>query len=250
MALRRALRLVGAVGALSLVRMPIGEAQEVSAVPIRVESNQVVVPVVVLDQVKLRQLQRMDPVEFAKEAREKQLEFVRGIAVGGMTVEDFQLFEDGREENVRSLVSEPQFQAHVKDNLGEHLEAIGVGGGIWSISELQVPELNLTKRFSVGRHNSESESRAIVKVAAWPGYLMAYTPPVSAAGSCHQVMVQTHRANALVYARSEYCRPNDSTVDALNDTSLGRRMRSDLASQRRAEILLSLAATPLFVTGP
>lgn len=248
MELRQVLHVVLAGGAQLFGWISVGKAQEVSAVPIRVESNQVVVPVVVLDQVRLGQLQRMDSVEFANEAKDKQLDFLKGIAVSGMTARDFQVFEDGHEENIRSANFEAEFQTRVKDSLGEHIEAVGVGGGIWLIPGFQVPELNLTKTLSAGHRDLESGNRAIVKMAAWPGYLIAYTPPASAAGSCHQITVKANRPNTVVYARSEYCGPNQSTVDPLNGTELGQQMQSAAASKRPTEVPLSLAAASLFTT--
>jgi hypothetical protein len=104
--------------------------------PIRVESKEVLVPVVVIDKKGQAQLQREAP-SLAKQALDgKKLvifdESVAAIAIPDLTAQEIHLFEDGVEQSIVNATFEPEPYWNVKDNLGYHSEFIGRGEGRWS----------------------------------------------------------------------------------------------------------------------
>jgi hypothetical protein len=74
--------------------------------PIRVESGEVLVPILVLDGKRLQDIHHMNPAAFVREARTQDSRMFRDIAVSGLSAKDFQLFEDGKEQKVQSVTSE------------------------------------------------------------------------------------------------------------------------------------------------
>ncbi len=75
-----------------------------------------------------------------------------------------------------------------------------------------------------------------------PGYLIAYVPPGTPDGTCHQVTVRVDRPDSLVYARREYCNARHSEADPLKGTKLGSQMEADLDSRKNGKISVSLVA--------
>jgi hypothetical protein len=215
---------------LFLETLPCG-AQDMGAGPIRVESNEVLVPVVVIDKGRQAQLQRETP-NLVKQALDKKDlvildQSVAEIAIPDLAAKEIHLFEDGVEQSIVNATFEPEPYWNVKDNLGYHSEFIGRGDGRWSGP--QWPESRIAE-------------------IAVPHYLVAYSPPPSADGSCHLVSVNVDRPNAIVNARNAYCNIKHPPSDPLLDTGLGKQMEQHLSSVTMDNIGLALFAAP-FYTG-
>ena len=185
--------------------------------PIRVESNQVLVPVVVLNDKLYTRLKRAQ-----LEGRQRSAEILDGLAIRGLSVKDFHLFEDGQQQAIQSVAPEAPGFAMVSDNFGKHPQTIGSGGGRWSYPDIPSNDLS--------------------EWLAWPKYVIAYVPPPSPTGSCHQIHVKVGRSHALVWARSEYCNTKHPPTDPLNGTDFGHRLETDLASPQEGYIPLAVQA--------
>ncbi len=186
--------------------------------PIRVESNQVLVPVYVFDKERARLSQR----GIAPTVREDPDE------IRGLTAADFHIFEDDKEQSIQNASYEVAHTYDVHDNRGYHSEFVGEGGGKWSSREWP--------SWLVGHLESHD-------------YVVAYTPRESPEGSCHQVRVTVNRRNALTIARSEYCNTKHSPSDPLNGTDFGKQLERDLASPKGSNVDLSLLAVALYTKG-
>jgi hypothetical protein len=204
--LSRLARLVTLSGILLACFAPVAVAQE----PIRVETDQVVVPTVVFD--KKLYAHKSD----LREQIEKDPHFWDTIAIKDVAASDFHLTEDGKEQAIVSAKLEAPTSLLVQDNRGQHLENVGTGGGRWSHPD--TPYMNWS----------------------FPHYLVSYWPPYSAPGSCHEVTVTVSRPNSEVFARSEYCNTKHPATDPLNGTAFGQKMEKDLA--QRADGKLEMTA--------
>lgn len=182
--------------------------------PIRVETNQVLIPVSVLDE------GRLQDQRFLLEIRH------RSPAVFGLTVSDFQVFDDGKQQPILNVTMQKrQYVWDFRDNKGFHDEFIGPGGGKWTSAEWPL---------------------GLVAVVGEPYYLIAYALPESPQGSCHQVKVTVNRSAALVTARREYCNVRHSASDPLNGTAFGKQLERDLASRKGGKVGTSLLAVPYY----
>jgi hypothetical protein len=202
---------------------PVTFAQE----PIRVQTNQVLVPVFVLDEERLRGLTKdhadLFRAIFAGDTQRVDA-ITEGVVIRDLTVADFQIQEDGKAQAIQNVTYEQSLFWNVHDNLGHHTEYIGPGGGKWSTVEWP-PGL-----------------AAAIKP---PHYLIAYAQPESPKGSCHQITVKVNRPNVRVSARSEYCNSDHSASDPLNGTSLSKQMESDIAVPKDNSVNISLQAIAL-----
>ena len=185
--------------------------------PIRVESNQVLVPVVVLNDKLYTRLKKAQ-----LEAHQHSAQLVDTLAIRGLSVRDFNLFEDGQQQTVQSVAPEAPGFSMVRDNFGKHPETTGSGGGRWGYPDFPTNDLS--------------------EWLAWPQYVIAYVPPPSPTGSCHQIHVKVGRHHALVWARSEYCNTKHPPTDPLNGTAFGDQMEADLTSTKESKIPLAVQA--------
>jgi hypothetical protein len=208
------------LGYLALVAfVPQSKAQRASAMPIRVESEQVLVPVFVWDARRWTEVLRANPSDPAA---------YRDIPIANLSIKDFQIYEDGREQTIDSVrPEEPSFQL-VRDNEAQHYEYV-TAAGRWVYPDIAPAE----KRFAA---------------MTWPTYLIAYTPPPSADGSCHQLSVRIgNHPDAAAFVREKYCKTKASATDPLRGTKFGQQMESDLASGTKGRIELSLKAITSFL---
>ena len=199
--------------------------------PIRIETNEVLLPTIVYDRERIRLL-RNDTGRLwqAYSAGEMGLvdDIVEGLVIPGLGRNDFHVIEDGKEQTIRNVAYERSLYWDVRDNTGHHTEYIGPGGGKWSSGEWPP--------------NVAAELEP-------PHYLIAFVPPESAEGSCHQIQVKVNRPNAMVLARSEYCNSKHSASDPLNGTMLGKQLEDDLTSAKSSEVNSSLLAVSFFTEG-
>jgi hypothetical protein len=189
---------------------PVCCAQE----PIRVETDQVVVPTAVFDK-KLYGHKHDLSAQIANDPN-----FWDTIAIKDLVASDFHLSEDGKEQSIVSAKLEAATAIMVRDNRGQHLESVGTGGGRWSHPD--------TQYLSWG----------------FPHYLVSYWPPYSRPGSCHEVMVTVSRPNLEVFARSEYCNTKHPATDPLNGTAFGEKMDKDLAQRGNGKLAMTARAWP------
>jgi hypothetical protein len=195
--------------------------------PIRVESNQVLVPTVVFDQVLYAQLNKMQPHHRDSYGHivVKNAKLWEQITVKNLTVKDFHLFEDGEEQRIQSVRLEPPAFRVVEDNLGKHPETVGTGGGIWGYPD----------------HPASEQSMWL----ALPKYVIAYVPPRSAAGSCHAIQVKVNQEKLTVWTRSEYCNTPHPATDPLSGTELGKKLEAVIgAATSSMDVKLNVAAFP------
>ena len=192
--------------------------------PIRVGSNEVLVPTVVFDKELFGQLNKIRPHhrDSYSHLTEKNSKLWDGIVVKDLMAKDFHLFEDGEEQRIHSVKLEPPSFRVVEDNLGKHPEVVGSGGGVWGYPDQPVSEAH--------------------QWLAWPQYVIGYVPPASAPGSCHQIQVKVSRADLVVWARSQYCNTPHSGSDPLNGTSFGNKLAAALTSGKESTLALKLNA--------
>jgi len=202
-------------------------AQEANPAPIRVESHDVYVPVLVLDKARVHQLQKMDFLEYGKRLVANTLDF-GAVAVRDLRAGDFRIFEDGRQQRIQSVTPDFKLARPIQDSVGLAEDFVGAGGGIWIAPGVAV----------------DLDGNTRLNVPDWPGYLIAYVPPTAPDGRCHHVTVQVDRPHLLVFGRTEYC----NTADPLKGTDLGEQIQSDLISGKKASIGLSLAAVDFFTS--
>jgi hypothetical protein len=118
----------------SLCTAPAAIAQD----PIRVETKEVLVPVLVIDNRRHQDL-RSDPANLFKAifAGNMQLaeSIIEGIVIRDLIATDFRLFEDGQLQSVKNVSYQPSLNRGIRDNRGLHSEYTGTGGGEWSSRE-------------------------------------------------------------------------------------------------------------------
>ncbi len=209
---------------LVLLRFTMGPASVTAAQDaIRVETNQVLVPAVVLD---LRLYEQLDKEISKHQPVSEDSPLLQQIPIRNLTAKDFQLLEDGHKQRIENVRLETPAFSIVKDNKGKHPEILGEGGGRWEYPDL--PDTDRTLWLSL------------------PQYVIAYVPPASPPGSCHQIKVLVGRAKAIVWARSEYCNTKHPPSDPLKGTEFGKQLESDLRSAKESQIDLKLQAVTFY----
>jgi len=205
----------------SLALAPAARAQD----PIRVQSDEVLVPTVVFDKELYAQLNKMKPHhrDFYGRLVAKNEKQWDAIAVKNLTRKDFHLFEDEQEQKIQTVRLEPAAFRIVQDNLGKHPETIGIGGGIWAYPDR--PAADHTNWLG------------------WPQYVIAYVPPRSPAGSCHQIQVKVNSKKLEVWTRSEYCNTPHPATDPLNGTEFGDKLEAAARSAKDATLDLAARVT-------
>ena len=214
---RNALICVLAVCACIFAQTTGAQAPEIEPQPIHVESNEVLVPVLVLDKKRLDASHQTDIVDFLKQASAPNSHFLDDIAVTGLSADSFHIFEDGKEQNIQGVTTEA----------GAPLKLTWITTG-------SKPVVSNGAGDTVTFH--------------WPGYLVAYMPPPSPEGSCHQIVVKVDRADSAVYARPEYCNVTHAVNDPLNGTQFGNQLEADLNSSKNGNLKLSLEVFSAFGT--
>ena len=171
---------------------------------IRVESRQVLVPTLVVDEDRLRTTPKTGNLS----------------AVNDLSASDFRLFEDGIEQKIERVAIEHLRYAEIRDNRGSHNEYSDTPKGKWSYSDIWPPTGFVPP--------SPDPPGSVVSRSPGYFYLLAFTPRQSPDGSCHRVKVKVARRNSLVYARKEYCKIPHSASDPLKGTPLGRELTEQM----------------------
>lgn len=223
-------RLSFSIGALIVFGLacPLSRGQAVTPPVISVKSNLVSVPVFVLNNNDNRGYTQQDKrceigiaTAFAHllpsepfEPKDCEAEEVRGLSVN-----DFQLFEDGAKQKIENATEEDWWLA-VRDNLSWHAEISHTPAGIWG-SAIMV-------------------GSTLFPIFYSHFYNLVYVPPASDRG-CHQIRVKVDQPHAKVSAREEYC-AGESPSDVLAGTKEGESLERDLDSGKSGKILLLLQA--------
>jgi hypothetical protein len=202
------------LGALFLAILPQCIFPLVTAVqdPIRVQSNEVLVPTVVFDRELYAQLNKIKPYRRDSYSHlvEKNEKLWDGPVAKDLTARDFHLYEDGQEQKIQSSKLEPSAFRVVQDSMGKHAEFVSSGGGLWAYPDLPITDLSTW--------------------LAWPHYVIAYVPPKSAVGSCHHIEVRVGRPNLTVWTRGEYCNTPHPASDPLEGTEFGNNLEKAASS--------------------
>jgi hypothetical protein len=188
-------------------------AQSETPFAIRVETPEVVVPVVVLDRTH----------RVATQTTYEELD----EEITDLAAKDFHVLEDGLEQPIHNIAMELPHVRDVRDNISHHFEYSFTPRGVWASPDLwPQPDPGPT----------------IHPLAV---YLVSYDPPASSAGSCHRIQVKVSRRHATVYARDEYCNVQHPLSDPIGGTKLGRRME-DYAESEQGEFPVSVQVGSFF----
>jgi hypothetical protein len=132
---------------------------------IRVETNQVLVPVRVIDAERNRSLYanpaKLDQALAVGDTRLAE-HILEETVFQGLTAVGFEIFEDGKRQEIQSVGYRHSLYWDLRDNQGHHTEFAGPGGGKWSTAEWPV------------RWKGDLQE---------PYYLLAYSPPESQEGT-------------------------------------------------------------------
>ena len=149
-----------------------------------------------------------------------------GKDIENLTAKDFHLFEDGKEQKIRVADSHLNIR-RFSDNNRSFIDEYSYYStrGKWT-----------------------AESGAL-RLRSDHFYVLAYTPPPSPPGSCHQIKVKaSHRVWFLFVALREYCNTEHSTYDTFNGTALDRKMQEYAASGRTGDVPLSGETSVFYAT--
>lgn len=174
----------------------------------------------------------------------------RGYEVPHLDASDFHLFEDDQEQQIQNVISVLVYDRMFNDNRGV--------GDEWA-------------RTPRGKWTSFHDT---VRSIASPAYvhLIAYVPPPSKPGSCHQIKVkldpngtsggslvfaqvqfgqkitkeQVERRTLLVRFRTEYCNTEHSSYDPLNGTKANKLLEGYAAATDAKTDGLSLQASAFY----
>ena len=185
------------------------------ALPLRSESRNVVVPVLVLDKKRVDHLRDMRGASKLTEAGNPLLS---AAGVSDLTIQDFHILDDGKEQKIESLTTQPDSGWAV---------SAGIGKWVWT-------------------DPVNSVSRGVIGPPRWLAYLLTYEQPASPPGSCHQITVTVDRPDSLIYTRGGYCNLGNSAADPLGGTKLGEQMESDLKSRKQGPMTLSVTSFSSF----
>jgi len=143
------------------------------------------------------------------------------VVIHGLTINDFHVFEDEIEQRIESVKVEWQAHTTARDNFGAHSEWSYAPSGKWSSVD--------------------------TKDVWGPGpthysYRVAYIPLKPEKGKCYKIRVTVNRPHTVVYASDQYCYTTHPDTDPVEGTEFGNRLKTDLISDKRGKIPVSLQA--------
>ena len=183
---------------------------DAGAFAIRVESREVQIPVRVID----------------KSYHGATL----GKLVTGLSAKDFQIFEDGVEQQVQNVGVEPSRAWTIVDNFSGHFESSCTPRGIWS-----GPDPPPYKPISL----MDTQEAGL--------YLLSFVPPPSPEGSCHHIQVKVRDLDKRdAYARDQYCRILTSPSNPLQGSEIANKMVEFANSTQKGKFPVSAQAVIFF----
>ena len=195
-------------GALSIFRASVALGQSDSPFAIRVDSREVIVPVVVFDRTR-RVAAPGGRIELDEQ-------------ITGLTPDDFKVSEDGVPQLVQRVAVELPRVRDVQDGVSHHMEYSFTPRGVWASPPLW-PQTGTGPNVS------------LLSV-----YLLSYQPPLSSSGSCHRIQVAVKRKHATVHARDEYCNVAHSLSDPIGGARLGKQMEQFAGAAANSDLPVSL----------
>jgi hypothetical protein len=188
-------------------------AQTQSPSPIKVESNEVVLPIQVI-----RETRSTGGVVGPN--GEPRLGWVlHSNEVSGLSAKSVHVFDDGVETTIQHFSVETGGGWEIRDNIGHHVAYSCTPRGVWVGPDIQKGKVN--------------DSRIHT-------YLITYVPPPSPIGSCHRISIEVDRRHTTVYGPSQYCNTEDPLSDPFKDTELGNKLVAIANSSRGDDIPLSV----------
>ena len=227
----------GLLGLVVLLTAWHARAQEADAYAIRVESNQVLVPVFVFHKNRMKDVSpTVGRCVLAEDERNRKLRpdepFIPkdcgGTFFRDLTAKDFSVLEDDAQQPIQSVTFERFPEVDVRDNFGHHAEHSSVPTGKWSTSDF--PGLTIASHLR-------------------DFYRLVYTPPKTPEGSCHQIKVVVNRPDSFAFARSRYCNVKNAPQDPLLGTAFGKRLETLAGSQEAGELSAWLQAGFFYAEG-
>lgn len=238
---------------------------------IRSQTNDTLVPVLVLDKSRALKVHHMEPAEWRNQIVASGYKMWESIAIANLRKADFRLYEDGEEQQIQSVTLEnEESNQYLASHFGRYWEAVGVGGGVWSTPGWLPVANGVTSSFAnserIYQPLFESNGKLyggktapldvsglesppmLVNLPSLPWYMIAYARSISLPGSCHSIRVKVDRSDSLIYSRSEYCDASNSAADAIADTKLGVRLRAGILSKKKSELPLTITTIPVFTT--
>jgi hypothetical protein len=183
------------------------------AFAIHVESNEVQIPVMVADK------------SYSGSIGNSKI-LVRGKVITELSLDDFQVFEDGVEQQVRHMVVEPYRVWGVVDNVSGHWESSCTPRGIWG-----------------GPDAPPGRASNFLDAVQGGLYVLSYPPPPSPQGSCHHVQIKVRDFNKRdVYARDQYCRIRTVSSDPLRSSVIAEKMLAYADSTQKGKFPVSAQA--------
>jgi hypothetical protein len=195
----RSLVLIAACGLLPGSTIAFCSAQSAEMPTIRVETREVVLPLIVIKEEKDPKGLLLGPA-----GERVPVWIFRSEEITGLSPKSIHIFEDGAEQKIAHLSVEPLPDWLVSDNVAQHLEYSRTPRGIWRGSD--------KKDIGVGSYPRLHT------------YLLTYVPPLSTSGVCHRVEIKVDRKHATIFAPEQYCNTKDPLSDPLNGTDLGNKL--------------------------
>jgi hypothetical protein len=194
-------------------------AQTVSPPPIKVESNEVVLPIKVFDEKK------STGVVVGSNGEAQLGGVLHTKEVTGLSAKSVHIFDDGVEVKIQHFSVEKGEGWEVRDNIGDHEDYSCTPRGIWVGPDVT------NKAFTL--HDSSLDT-----------YLATYVPRPSPAGSCHRVSIKVDHKHSTVFAPLQYCNTNDPLSDPLQQTDLGDKLAAYADSKGNGDLPLALEVVP------
>jgi outer membrane lipoprotein-sorting protein len=193
-------------------------AQTQSSPPIKVETNEVVLPIEVIQENK--------SVGAAMGANGQVQTFwaLHSKEVTGLSPKSVHIFDDGMKMPIQHFSVEKIGGWEVRDNFGHHLNSSCTPRGIWVGADL-------TNKTTINDSNVHT-------------YLVTYIPRPSPAGSCHEISVKVDRRHSIVFAPNQYCNTKEPLSDPLRQTEIGEKLLAHVNSMENVELPVSVQAVP------
>lgn len=213
---------------------PLARGQQDNSDSIRVESNLVLVRAIVYNDYRFQWnppaysecLEELEALSSQLSPSEPNLpKNCFSIAqVNDLTVSDFHLFEDGREQKIESLKIGQRAEVVVRDSLGAHLE--------WSLSP--------RAKWSTSDHHVGWSWDPVESM-----YVISYVPKDLEQGKCHHIKVTVDRPHSHAYVSDQCFFVERPVADPLRGSELGKKMEGWLKSSGAGQIPLAMRASVL-----